>query len=503
MIKKSALLSLALSAWSVFAQDKDGSLPTGMKPTVTAPTLNAKLTVGFNYDLLRAPTDVSFDFASGNLAFNFPLEQSGLIPREKSDNVWAEMGQKISADSSSGARFQPQTSAKQYANTTIRVDVPMLGGVATFSNIQNVYFNYTNILGNSTVRLQYDTTMKSQSGTQSVFMNLIGTINLPLEANLAWETMTFGYAYRVNKNLAAAMNLHRHIFHIDMLAKMDIDLLGKVKVDQTADNADGAGGGMGSLSGSSLSLEKEINYPHQRMFGQASGHYEAEAWSYSLGLKLWRFTLTSRFGIDTKAKGSFVADYRVPAGIVDKKTFQISEEIQDPQKLITGSTLNNLQQGNTDSVVYRTNEDATWKLPSGHTISLDIIRDHFSLSYTKVLGSIEMFHSHEESLSTGGTKRLVDLDVGVTVDNVILLNAKLYTAFVNIGLFTMDIRVFNDKHVLGDAFTKAKLNNLKWGDAAMLPVLNFGAAIGIKSQLAFEIDLLPLPAFKTGVVYHF
>jgi hypothetical protein len=37
----------------------------------------------------------------------------------------------------------------------------------------------------------------------------------------------------------------------------------------------------------------------------------------------------------------------------------------------------------------------------------------------------------------------------------------------------------------------------------MLPILNLGAALGSKMQLAFEIDLAPLQALKVGVYYHF
>jgi hypothetical protein len=453
--------------------------------------------------MLRAPTDVSFDYAKGNLAFNFPLEQSGLIPKQTASDVWSKMSNQISQDTSNGQQFRPQASASQYANTTIRVDVPMLGGVATFSNIENVYLNYNNVLGNSTVKFGYDTTMKSSTGTQSVALFLLGTINVPIEASLGWETMTFGYAYRVNKDLIMAMNIHRHLFHINMLAKMDADLLGTVKVNQSADSSSGSGSGIGALGGSSISMEKDIDYPHQRLFGQANGHYEAEAWSYSLGLKLWRFTLTSRFGIDTKAHGTFTADYRVPTGIIDKRTFQVNSNLQNPQTILSSGLLNDLQQGKTDSVVYTTNEDARWKLPSGHTVTLDILRDKVSLSYTKILGDIEMYHAHTDSLGGGGTKTIVDLDVGITVDNIILLNANFYSAFLNAGMFTMDIRINDQKHVLGNAFTNAKLNKLKWGDAAILPILNFGAELGAKTQLGFEIDLLPLPALKTGVVYHF
>jgi hypothetical protein len=491
---RAACAAGALALFSVHGQN--GSLPPGMTPSITAPTLNARLTIGFNYDLLRAPTDVSFDYSKGNLGFNFPLEQSGLISKQTADNIWTQMSEQISTDSGGGATFQPQASARQYANSTIRVDVPMLGGVASFSNIQNVYLNYMNVLGNSTVRISYDTSMNTQTGKQNLSLLLLGAINVPIEATLGWETMTFGYAYRVNKNLIAAMNIHRHLFRINLLANIDAELLGTGKVDQTTDGG-GAMGGVGGMGSDALAVNYAINY--SELGGRASGEYEAEAWSYSLGVELWHFTLTSRIGIDTKAKGTFTAKYAVPSGIMDPRTFKVNADLQsDPGAML--SQLNNISAGKIDTVSYTTKEDATWRLPSGHTIAFDIIRDKLSLSYTKMLGDIEMYHVHQDSATS---KRIVDLDAGITIDNIVLLNAHLYTAFLNLGLFTMDIRINNQRHILGNAFSNAKLDKLKWGDAAMLPILNFGAAFGGKTQLGFEIDLLPLPALKTNVAYIF
>ena len=313
--------------------------------------------------------------------------------------------------------------------------------------------------------------------------------------------MTFGYAYRINKDIVAAMNIHRHLFRVDMLANIDAEFLGYVKENQTAKNSgNSAGGGIEALGGDALSLEFPINY--SKVGGHASGHYEAEAWSYSLGLELWRFTLTSRFGIDTKARGNFSAQYSLPSGMINPRTFQMNNELlTNPTNIISHQT--DFQTGKVDSVSYSTKEDAKWKLPSGHTIAFDIIRNKVTLSYTKLIGDIEMYHEHQESLSTGGIKRSVDLDVGVTIDNIILLNAHFYSAFLNVGMFTMDIRLNNQRHILGKAFSDAHLDKLKWGDAAMLPVLNFGAAFGSKTKLGFDIDLLPLPALKIGVAYIF
>jgi hypothetical protein len=479
---------------AVCGQDLSGVTTNISNP----PTLNAKLTFGFNYDLLRSPTDVSFDYAKGYMSLNFPFEQNGLVPDSKSDEIWSDIYKQLSSsDTSNSLKFKPQASAAQYANTTIRVDVPMLGGVATFSNLENVYINYANVLGNSTIKLNYDTTIASSGSSQSIALYLLGTVTVPVEASLGWQTMTFGYAYKFFRDMVVAVNVHRHLFHIDMLAKVDADILGHVKVEQSSDSSTGI------LDGSSISIDKDINYSHEKVYGQASGHYDAEAWSSSFGIKFWRFTLTSRLGIDTKAHGTFSANYRVPAGIIDKQTFEISDDISDPQKLINSGILNDIQEGNVDSIVYTTHEPARWKLPSGHTISFEIIPDKLSLSYTKIIGDIEMYHEHAETLSTGGIKRRTDLDVGISVDNVIIVSAHLYSAFVNAGMFTMDIRVNDQKHILGKAYRNAHLARLTWNNDAMLPVINFGASFGIKTQLGFEVDLLPLPAVKTGLTYNF
>ena len=244
MIRKKSLLWCGVALGGLCAQTAMGQLPSDVSSSISPPTLNAKLTFGFNYDVLRAPTDVSFDYAKGTLDFNFPLGQNNLIPEQTASDLWSKMSNQIAQDTSNGQQFRPQAGAQQYANTTIRVDVPMLGGVASFSNIENVYLNYANMLGNSTVKFGYDTTMKSSTGTQSVALFLLGTVNVPIEASLGWETMTFGYAYRVNKNLIVAMNLHRNLFHIDMLAKMDADILGHVSVNQSADSGGGSSGGI-------------------------------------------------------------------------------------------------------------------------------------------------------------------------------------------------------------------------------------------------------------------
>jgi hypothetical protein len=495
MRTKKAVCLMAM--FLVFSSRGGDGLPGGITPSITPPSFNAKLSIGFNYDLLRPPTDVSFDYAKGYAAFNFPFESGSLISKKIADDVWEKVCEKLSQDPSDGQSFQPQGSARQFANTTIRVDIPMLGGVATFSNIQNVSINYLNTLGNTDLRVEYDTTIDNNGTKSDVSMLLLGAINVPVEASLGWETMSFGYAYRVNKDLVLAANVHRHIFRLDLLAKVDVDMLGQFSVSQSG----GAAGGGGGFSGTPDLKNEPIDYPSSKAFGEANGHFEAEAWSSSFGIKYWRMTLTSRFGIDTKAHGSLVAKYYLPF-FIDKRTFKPDLDIQDPTKLM--GMLNNFQQKKTDSVVYYSNDDARWKLPQGHTISFDLIRDKVALSYTKVFGNIEAYHAASAHDSTNPDRKTVDLDAAITIDNIIMLNCNFYNAFLNLGVFGLDFRINNEKNLLGNAIKKQKsISWMRLGDNAMLPILNLGAMLGSKTQLGFELDVLPLPAFKVGMVYHF
>ena len=474
----------------------DGGLPAGFSPSLTPPTFNARLTVGFNYDILRPPTDVSFDYAKGYAAFNFPFESGSLIPKETGSQLWGQVSKQLSQDSSQGQSFQPQASARQFANTTIRVDIPMLGGVATFSNIQNVYINYLNTLGNTDLHVGYDTTINNNGSPTNVSLLLLGAINVPIEATLGWETMSFGYAYRITKDLVVAANVQRHIFRLDLLANVDVDMLGQFSATQSG----GAGGG-GGLGGTADINIQPIDYPSSKVYGEANGHFEAEAWTGTFGVKYGRFTLTSRFGIDTKAHGSLVAKYYLPF-FIDARTFKPNLDIQDPSKLM--GMLDNFQQQKTDSVVYFSADDARWKLPQGHTLSFDLIPDKISLSYTKVFGDIEAYHSTSAHDSADPGKQVVDLDAAITVDNIIMLNCNFYNASLNMGVFGLDMRINNEKNLLGNAIKQNKsISWMRLGPNAMIPILNLGAMLGSKTQLGFELDVLPLPAFKVGMAYHF
>jgi len=69
----------------------------------------------------------------------YTFEQAGLFQKPPRTISGHKCQSSFPGPHGAGEHSSPRLPAQQYANMTIRVDVPMLGGVATFSNIQNVY----------------------------------------------------------------------------------------------------------------------------------------------------------------------------------------------------------------------------------------------------------------------------------------------------------------------------------------------------------------------------
>ena len=117
--------------------------------SVKLPAFNARLGVGFNYDLLRDPTSVSFEYPRGYIGFNLPIAYN--MDLRQFMNYIDPAIDSLFFDStlfSNQRDFQPRASARQNANISVKVDVPMFGGVATFANTQNFLLSYSNALGN-------------------------------------------------------------------------------------------------------------------------------------------------------------------------------------------------------------------------------------------------------------------------------------------------------------------------------------------------------------------
>jgi len=456
--------------------------------SVNLPSFRAGLSFGFNYDVLKPPTRVDFDYGYGYVGINVPVSRSldPVAAFPQIDDIFAD-----SSIFKKGDNFSPTVSAGQYANTSVRVEVPMLGGVGTFSNTENVSIHYSTILGNPD--LLFDSTFSDIS------LLVRGTVNVPLELSLGWETASFGYVYKVNRDIIFALNLHRHLFTFDVAASIAVDLLGNYSISL---GSSGDGADLGEING-------VLDYNSAKTGGTARGVYEAEAWSPSFALKLWRFGWTSRFGVDKRAPGKLQATYSLPF-LIDPESFELNPALSG------GGTLdldfaNDLSVAKTDSLTWKTDQDLHWQLPHGHTMTMDIFRDKLYVSYTKLFGEIAMKLKGIEKITTNpetnDTTALEDelgFDVGITVDHILLLSGKFDALFFNVGIFSLDFRSEDNNDVVEKLLREnSQLSQLVYAGGAMVPVLNFGSTLGTRMQLALEFDILPLPAVKSGIVYNF
>ncbi|MBN1980926.1 MAG: hypothetical protein JW795_05305 [Chitinivibrionales bacterium] len=444
-----------------------------MQTSVTLLQGNAEIALGFNYDYIRSPLDVSFDYPRGYFGINIPLKYtlpSGILG-EQIDNL-AENFNEVE-------QMVPDISAKQNANTSIIVDVPMLGGVASFSNIQMMHLRYANKL--SIPRFETGTAAGS-TGPINLFLR--GVLSVPIDLSIGWETMTFGYAYKIDDNIMFALNLHRHVFNFDIKALINIDILGNYTV--TIDSG-----------GVKFSLPGTIDYS---LHNAVQGHYEVETWTPTVGVQLWRFSLVSRFGMNTRPKGFLSAKYSVPF-FLDPESFQPAEFTDK----YLADNISSLQASSVNAMEYSTTERLVWKMPQAHTLQLDIFPKHLTLSYTKLFGSISMqlydpLCDKQALIDTANKPDTLDFRFGAAVDHIIMLHGSLFSSFFNLGIYSMDYS-FRDKE--GLLSSQKALSALRYGNGIMAPVLNGGTMIGGKIKLLAELDILPLIALKGGVVYFF
>jgi hypothetical protein len=196
--------------------------------------------------------------------------------------------------------------------------------------------------------------------------------------------------------------------------------------------------------------------------------------------------------------------------IVDIETGKFTVDLNDdisPDEAV--DLIERLTDVSVDSIVYESTERMQWKLPQGHTITLDVVPEVFSLSYTKIFGDIEMklkniqrTSKRDDSDKGEGSSwdDTLNVDFGVTVDHIIMANLTLFgSVFMNLGVFAFDIRSEDNENIVGDAVPK----QMRLGKAAMLPMLSLGGTVGSKIKLHLEADLLPLPAVRTGIFYYF
>ena len=497
--------------------------------TIGVPSFNVRLAMGFNYDLLRPMTGVSFLYPAGYLGFNVPVGYSAGLGDFLSDETMDDLFSNGKVFKK-GERFKPSAGAEQNANYSVRVDVPMLAGVGTFAYTQNFFMNFSTALGGSSVieTLQPVNAVLDpdenggREGSVAGFTSIRGALRLPLSFSVGWETMTFGYAYRVGRSddLVFALNMHRHLFSADIRLKADIDLLGYASI-----NAKDIYMENGAYM--NLPIEEElINFSSDRCNGFAQGHFKAEGWSPAVGVKWKRFAINSRFGLNIKAAGSAGGGFVVPRVvsletgdlILGEKFKQFSDSLNtNPLSMFSMLESGGIIPTEIDSISYEISS-FQWKMPQGHTLSFDIIPQRLAVSYTKLFGEIGVQMDVLRKVSQGvkktdslgnsdtsfyfGNPRYdrQQVDVGILVDHILVFSATYPSFFANVGVAGFDIRN-KDTRVLRD---NNSLKSLRVGDVVMLlPILNGGFNLGTKLQLHIEADILPLPALRSGVNYYF
>ncbi|MDR2579235.1 MAG: hypothetical protein LBC70_10600 [Chitinispirillales bacterium] len=491
---------------------------------IMLPSFNARMAMGFNYDLLRSMTDVSFDFPVGYFGLNLPFGIGGDLRNFLGDNVIDQ----VFDDSdlfSYGDNFRPNAAASQHANTTVRVDVPMLAGVGSFAYTQNFFFNFNTALGGSDVIfVQQDIGSMMDGGDQDIqgFLSLRGSLKMPLAITMGWETMTLGYAYRINNddNRVFAFNLHRHLFSADVRLRADIDLLGRANVTGRFDLT--GSGNPDDFQNITIN-EEVINFNSNQCNGTAQGRFRAEAWSPSFGVRWGRFSLNSRFGINATARGSAAGQFVIPK-VIDLETghsdlldrmesFADSIE-QRPEYIFDLFGENGIVPNELDSVSYRIDEGSmSWKMPQGHTIGFDIIPRRFMVTYTKLFGETNMRIdniyrtnvSEDRNVDGGWLSPEYDttyVDVGVKIDHILVFQLNYPSFYLNFGVCGIEARE-KDNYAFRNITALDALRLGKEGVVMVMPVLSGGVSLGTRLQLNIAADILPLPAVKTGVRYFF
>ena len=424
---------------------------------------NATIGLGFNYDFPKSPLAVSFDYPRGYVGFNIPLKYSP--PKDVTSGLEETIGDYVA--------LEPTATARQNANTSIRVDVPMLGGVCSFANYQILYFNYGTTLGGVPA-----SESRSMDG-DGFSMVMQGAMGVPLEIQLGWETMTWGYAYKVNDRLSFAFNLNRHIFRFDARAKVDIDLLMRLTVSKE------------DVVIPPLLLDYSLH-------SVIDGHYELETWTPTFAVKYWRFSLISRFGMDSEARGYLDAEYAVPF-FVDPETFEADEFTAD----FIADNMGRLQNTEEIRVTYSTSKALEWEMPQAHTIMFDVVPDKLMLSYTKLFGKTGMTLRDPtaymlRSDDPDNPLDTLDFHWAASADHFLMLHVRLWNSFLNLGVFSFDFDWADKENLLYNS-----LENLRFGKGMIMPVATLGANMGSKLQLLLEADIAPFPALKTGIVYYF
>ena len=425
---------------------------------------NAELSGAFSYEFLKSPLSRPFDEGLANVSFNLPFRASAQANR-------------FLGDASDSTVVIPDLFARisQRVNAHVDISAPALGGIVFFAARENASLAVTGALGNAFFNL--DTTLE---GSGSILLK--GTIHMPLAFDMEWRSLSFGYAFRPSPWVTLGFQVHKHTFIARTAGDLRPDLSGRIAV----------GGDAGNTS-------FLVEYPDDKVYGTADGHYEGKAWSPELAIGVGPVRLVSRMGARMAAAGHLDVAYSVPY-FIDPITFE--PRFTAPDSFLASDNLRRLLDGETGKRTLHIKDRLILTLPQSHSLSVDLWPGRLSLNYTKVFGKVSIHNESsgppDSAASDSGavdTEGFVDLDL--FPDQVICLNARFGWFHGDIGAHSLNVDYRKEKNLLSGA------SPLEWDGDPIVPILDFGFTWG--HPLVFNVDFFvsPLPAVRSGISYAF
>jgi hypothetical protein len=422
---------------------------------------DADISGAFSYDFLKSPLDRPLGSGLAQVGLNLPVNASA-------------QAQRMLGSFADSSVVIPSLFARvsQSLNAHVDVSAPLFGGAVFFAARENASLTVTGALGDA--RFNLDTNLSDQGAVL-----LKGSIHMPLVFDMAWRSLTFGYAYRPSSLVEVAFQVHKHYFTARTSGDLRPDVTGRIKVTGDANTS------------------FAVDYPDSKVYGTARGAYSGEAWSPEMGIALGPLRLVSRMGARMSAGGRLDVDYSVPF-FIDPADF--SPRFTEPDSFLAPENLRRLLNGETGRKQVHIRDRLILTLPQSHTLTWEILPGRLSVSYTKVLGHMSI---HAEQDTAGAaldsnqatTDGFVDLDL--FPDQVICLSADFKWVRGSLGAHTLNMNYRNQKSI----FTG--LSPLGWDDDPFVPILNFGFTWGHPLIFSLDFYVSPLPAVRSGLAYGF
>src|SRR5690606_8208333 len=327
-------------------------LPSQSQPLLLIGKADAELSGAFSYGILKSPLEHPFDKGRAQASLNLPVNASA-------------QAQRYLGSFADSAVVVPELFARvsQHLNAHVEVSAPVPGGVAFFAARENASLAVSGALGDALFNM--DTAM-GDGGS----ILLKGSIHMPLRFGMQWRSLTFGYAFRPASWLTVGFQVHKHSFAARISGDLRPDLAGRIAV-----------------GGEEANTSFPVDYPDDRVYGSADGEDQGKAWSREMAVGLGRVRRVSRMGARMSARGRLDIAYSVPF-FIDPATFE--PRFTEPDSFMTTDNLRRLLDGETGRRDIHVDDRLILTLPQSHTVSVDILPERLSLSYTKVFGRVSI-----------------------------------------------------------------------------------------------------------------